>query len=282
MTWRLAHNPLMGGFYDGLVSDRRWTGRTKYDAGWWHKLAAMKKGKRVFFNGMGDLFHENNNGQDIIDCLQKIRQCSQHIFITPTKRPHIAANILKALCEKVPNLILLASVENQEQADKRVPALLRCAPYVKAVGLSAEPLIGPLDISGWVVNYNPGAYHDIWKKRSDIGWIVCGGETGPGARPVHPAWVRALRDQCAEARVSFMFKSWGEWSEEGPLNHPIMMSMTDDGKTYMPGETAYPNGPRYGEAIRADFPNHNPIIVRRIGKSRAGRLLDGREYNEVI
>lgn len=86
-----------------------------------------------------------------------------------------------------------------------------------------------------------------------IDWVICGGETGPGARPMHPDWVRGLRDQCQAAGTPFFFKSWGEW---------------------WPGEW----GRLYREKTISYADGQDMVLI---GKRRAGRLIDGREWNEV-
>ena len=83
-----------------------------------------------------------------------------------------------------------------------------------------------------------------------IDWVICGGESGPGARPMHPSWVRDLRDQCHEAGVPFLFKQWGEWA---PVDFEANVS-----------HSQVSNGIRMG----------------RVGKQTAGRILDGEEWNE--
>ena len=107
-----------------------------------------------------------------------------------------------------------------------------------------------------------------------LGWVICGGETGPGARPMHPDWVRGLRDQCAAADVPFFFKGWGEWA-------CFYDRDIDD-----PDWRAVPSiGPHKDErwlnfAGRSGFHGKRVIGVRRVGKRRSGRLLDGVEWNE--
>jgi len=83
--------------------------------------------------------------------------------------------------------------------------------------------------------------------------VICGGESGPNARPIHPDWARSLRDDCQEAGVPFFFKQWGEWTMEYPQGR----NLAHTNMTYIDGVTYY-----------------------RIGKSKSGRLLDGVEWNE--
>jgi protein gp37 len=117
------------------------------------------------------------------------------------------------------NVWLGVSVENQVAADDRVPLLLQTPAAVRFV--SCEPLLGPvrlnrigeeqegyLDALAAVVSCNGRGTKSI----TGLDWIICGGESGPGARPMHPEWVRALRDQCLETRVPFFFKQWGAWA----------------------------------------------------------------------
>jgi protein gp37 len=100
--------------------------------------------------------------------------------------------------KKKPKVWFGVSVESQEWLEERMkwflsrPATLRF--------LSVEPMLGPLDLRPYL---------------GQIGWVVVGGESGPSARPLNPAWVRNLRDQCVEADVPFLFKQWGEFGEDG-------------------------------------------------------------------
>jgi protein gp37 len=110
-----------------------------------------------------------------------------------------------------------------------------------------------------------------------IGWVICGGESGPHARPMHPDWARSLRDQCAEAGVPFHFKQWGEWApDEGPLK---------DGDPIMEGRArcAWWNGGRCHYETSGYAPAPSAGIgewVYRLGKKRAGRHLDGRTHDQ--
>jgi protein gp37 len=105
------------------------------------------------------------------------------------------------------NIWLGTSVEDQAAADLRIRHLLRCPAAVR--WLSVEPMIGPVDLRKRAATGLAGFGNTaLWA--SPIGWVVCGGESGPGARPMHPDWARSLRDQCQAAGVPFFFKQWGE------------------------------------------------------------------------
>lgn len=164
------------------------------------------------------------------------------------------------------NVITVVSVEDQKTADNRIPALLDTPSAWR--GISAEPLLGSIDLRGeWA--WGPG-----------IDWIIVGGESGPGARPMHPDWVRSLRDQRGIVGAALFFKQWGEWSPVGDLRGHRSIVMTDDGNTYGPGDLDWPDGPRRGEAYAANFNRHRPTFLYRTGKKAAGRELDGRTWDE--
>lgn len=133
----------------------------------------------------------------------------------------------------LPNVWLGTSVEDQATADARIPHLLDTPAAVRFI--SAEPLLGPVDLHSALCR-ETGSCPTCPACLGGIHWVIVGGESGPGARPMHPDWARSLRGQCAAAGVPFFFKQWGEWA---------------------------PN-----ESQGADY-------AQRIGKCAAGRLLDG-------
>lgn len=152
------------------------------------------------------------------------------------------------------NVWIGTSVENQEYAEKRIPELVNCRDLSPVLFLSCEPLLGKLDLRKWLeiaVHRDTGEVVQSGF-RPEIGWIIAGGESGPGARPSHPGWFRSLRDQCDFAGVPFHFKQWGEWAPAGAM-----------------GEHCFNPG----------APVHQLVTMDRVGKKAAGRLLDGREHN---
>lgn len=163
--------------------------------------------------------------------------------------PQITYQILTKRPERIPtalpddwgtgysNVWLGVSCENQALAGERIPVLLQTPAALRFI--SAEPLLGPIEmrLEGWCEN--------------GIDWVIAGGESGPGARPMHPDWARSLRDQCEEAGVAFFFKQWGEF-----------VSVSE-----MPGE-----------GFHFRFPDG--ATVRRVGTKAAGALLDGRAWQE--
>lgn len=144
-------------------------------------------------------------------------------------RQQSAADALDLLTmpRPLPNVWLGVSAEDQTRADERIPHLLATPAAVRFV--SCEPLLGPVDLARIVDAERDGlqlTFDALTGLASDgeeiitgvfsqpdarLDWVIAGGESGPGARPMHPEWARGLRDQCKAAGVPFFFKQWGEW-----------------------------------------------------------------------
>ena len=150
--------------------------------------------KTVFVNSMSDLFHENVPDEYVIQVARTMEAANWHVFQVLTKRSRRMHDLLVGelrWAADVPNIWWGVSVENRKHGLPRVEDLLTTPGAVRF--LSIEPLIedvGNLTLDG-------------------IDWVIVGGESGPGARPMDPEWVRSIRDQCNDARVPFFFKQWG-------------------------------------------------------------------------
>lgn len=175
----------------------------------------------------------------------------------------------------LPNVWLGVSVEDQARAAARIPDLLATPAAVRWI--SAEPLLGPVDLRAHFLN--PHGFTETPR------WVVVGGESGPGSRPMHPDWARSLRDQCAAAGVPFLFKQWGDWSpvriegeDNGHLEPAYPMSGCSESDTHRSSQQC-----RFWqdeELVTWPHVTTLPAIgARRIGKQAAGRLLDGVEHN---
>ncbi len=160
----------------------------------------------------------------------------------------------------LPNVWLGVSAERQQEADERVPELLATPAAIRFV--SAEPLLGPIQFDDFCNGHkfidalrgnwwhdDPGGPNPISRGHEKLDWIIVGGESGDGARPMHADWARSIRDQCAAAGVPFFFKQWGAWLPAG--------QMQADGRLW---------APLCGRSLHAS-------------KTLAGRLLDGVEHN---
>ena len=147
------------------------------------------KPRQVFVNSMSDLFHEAIPLQFIASVFETMAKAKQHTFQILTKRSDRLTELAPFL-PWLPNIWMGVSVENQQYIH-RIDHLRETPSFVRF--LSLEPLLGPLD--------NLDLY--------GIHWVIAGGESGPGTRPVDVNWVRSIRDQCLESGVPFFFKQWG-------------------------------------------------------------------------
>ncbi len=181
-------------------------GRLNEPMGW-------KKPQKIFVCSMGDLFHEDVSISTIDMIWETIIRCSHHTFIILTKR------IERAVAEYkngfVKNVWFGVTAEDQPNADRRIPELLKLRKYFPVLFVSVEPMLGPVALTHIRKYYPDESYFDInvLQRASvfapHISWVICGGETGPGARLMNPQWARDLRDQCIAAGVPFFFKKMG-------------------------------------------------------------------------
>ncbi|SHF00929.1 protein gp37 [Kaistia soli DSM 19436] len=285
--------------YDGTTQSSKagavWTGKVALAPD--HILIEplhRKKPTTYFVNSMGDLFHESVPDEWVDRIFAIMALAPQHTFQVLTKRSArmrayfasdvgglgrrvgidlASANMVmegvippcRAIRLPLPNVWLGISAEDQRRADERVPDLLATPAAVRFV--SAEPLLGGIDftsIPDGVVDGIPIAFNalsSVYDVAPHIDWIIVGGESGPGARPTHPDWARSIRDQCAAADVPFFFKQWGEFR----------IVPAKDGSETWPAPWFGSTPPRSGDLAR----------MTRVGKKRAGRLLDGIEHNAM-
>lgn len=237
--------------YEGTINPetKRWNGVVRLVPEKLIEPLRWQRPRMVFVNSMSDLFHEDVPDGFLDEIFDVMARAPQHTFQVLTKRAHRMHSYLNypyALPHILPNVWLGVTVENQQAADERIPLLLQTPAAVRWV--SVEPMIGPVDLgkSCWK-SWTPN-------RSTHIDWVVCGGESGHNARPIHPDWVCGLRDQCREAGVPFLFKQWGEWV-------PMM-------------------GHSNGVPVRGPkFIHSDGTIMGRAGKKAAGRLLDGVQHD---
>lgn len=235
---------------------------------------------RVFCSSLSDILDTEVDPKMLAEALDVIRRCDGIDWLLLTKRPELWGPRISAvhrlnfdattmtnetplgiwlarwatgLAELIPkNIWFGTTVEDHPRAVERIPALLEIPARVHF--LSGEPLLGPVNLEPWLRIQRDFATTADFPR---IDWVIVGGESGPDARPMHPAWARSLRDQCAAAGIAFHFKQWGEW---------------------MPG-CQYQSGDRERLHEKAqhtfDADNHSWWV----GKSASGRLLDGIEHN---
>lgn len=294
-AWIRMHNPLMADRYAGTVGKTagrqlNWTGRVNIVREAMEKPLKIKKPTMFFVTSMSDLFHPSVNFQFIVELFHIMKRCPQHSFQILTKQSgrmrefmnEWAPNPYGHPYEPLPNVWLGVSVEHQE-TDCRILDLLSIRAAVRF--LSCEPLLGPLDLQYPKTIWPTGPQMCCSGKDCGcmgmpsepplihgINWVIAGGESGPGARPMHRDWVRSLRDQCQSARIPFFFKQWGEWVAEGQKSNFIAGSKVREVKNLLPDGTEY---------ITGVIDPGDISCMLRVGKHLAGRQLDGRTWDEM-
>ena len=244
-----------------VLSGPQWTGEVRFIPELLEQPLHWRRPRRIFVNSMSDLFHEKVHG-DWIDAIWGVMaKCPQHTFQILTKRAERMDALMRHY-PPLPNVWLGVSVEDQKTADARIPLLLHTPACVRWV--SYEPALGPVDFSAWPKR--------VWLRvvgddgaadRGRIDWVVAGGESGLGARPAHPDWFRQARDQCQAAGVPFFFKQWGEWLHATQMNHAFS-DLELDRLTF--------------KTVCRDTGKGD--LYFRVGKKRAGALLDGIAWRE--
>lgn len=200
----------------------------------------------IFVNSLSDLFHRSAPKEIIAQGFDVMRQADWHIYQILTKRPERMEHFInwymteRGLKEWAEHIWLGTSVESSQlafRADvlRRIPAKVRF--------LSMEPLLG----SCWGLNLK------------DISWVIVGGESGPGARPMHPSWVRIIKEQCKEQGVPFFFKQWGNWVPWGQWYEK-------------------PKKPNFTTIKLPEMSAHAFVYM---SKNKAGNNLDGKQYMEM-
>lgn len=250
----------------------QWEGATQKL--WKIVRAAKREGvrPRVFVNSMSDTFEENAL-LDVTRCmaLTAMEEVKSVDFLLLTKRPeNIRAMVPPGWLREWPAHIWIGTtVENQTAADERIPHLLAVPASVRF--LSCEPLLGAVHFSD--VTRRSDAVAQLGKKAlTGVHWVIVGGESGGGARPMHPDWARSLRDQCAAAGVPFFFKQWGEWAPGECVDVKGTLKCASFGGQYWDYCSQTENQSQHCHAD--DAPD-----MFRVGKKVAGRLLDGVQHN---
>ena len=150
-----------------------------------------RKPRLIFVCSMGDLFHDDVFDTFILEVWNRFLEAPQHKYLVLTKRPQRMRDWLRGR-PPLPNVWLGVTAENQRTADERVPVLLDIPAAVRFV--SCEPLLSPINFR---------------EKYSKLGWVIVGGETGPGARRMELDWARWIHDQCIALKIPFFFKHIG-------------------------------------------------------------------------
>ena len=232
--------------------------------------------QRVFCASLADVFDNAVDPQWRADLFKLIAETPNLDWLLLTKRIGNVRGMLAELAHgsdpdltlldmmPLPNVWIGATIVNQAEADRDIPKLLDVPARVRF--LSMEPLLGPVDLTHievfggdaeiFPLKGTTDCVDDEGAPTDDVpalDWVIVGGESGPGARPMSPDWARSLRDQCAAAGVPFLFKQWGEW-----------IPMLDQAE---------------GVPVREMTTTPDGWVMGHAGKKAAGRLLDGRTWD---
>lgn len=244
---------------DPRITERKRTSESnwKQPLKWDRQAAADGVRSKVFCASLADFF-------EVAPGLDEIRADTWRLI---AETPHLDWLLLTKRVENIElhcpsvwprNAWLGFTAENQEMLDRRAPVALRMKTLhdIPVLFVSVEPMLSDIDLDGYVGRAVQLSDYDF-DYGDGVDWVIVGGESGPYARPLHPGWVHSLRDQCVEYGTPFMLKQWGEWAELGSEINGSVDTTNIASKTFDDG-----------------------TVVFRIGKHTAGRLLDGREWNE--
>lgn len=256
-----------------MMSNAYW----KQPLQWDREARAQGIRAKVFCASMADVFEDHPQLEEPREKLFRLIENTPNlIWLLLTKRPENIKRMIYDSTDIKPGIWLAGmgdrvwigtSVEDQKRADERIPHLLAIPSAVRF--LSVEPLLGPIDL--WGARYtNPdgsktGAI-STWAQHG-INWVIVGGESGPGARPMHPRWATLIRDDCKAAGVPFFFKQFGEWSPINP--QPDSYAITRTFVHYDPNKETNP----HVEPVPS-------VSMYKVGKKLAGSLLEGVEHKE--
>ena len=289
---RLKNHPAYAGLTN---QHRKWNGKVRLNEHVLDQPLRWRKPRRIFVCSMSDLFHENIPDEWIDRVFAVMTLAPQHTFQVLTKRSdrmnaYIGNDVARfadmtigrfervrgvmldrypALTRSpdhphgksgmpwpLPNVWCGVSVENESYV-RRMRELARTPAVVRYV--SFEPLLDEIETQPFLSYPCTAPFCPCTSEHecaeSGFNWAIVGGESGPNARPMHPRWVRGIRDECAAAGVSFFFKQWGEWA---PWEGGGSPDLDIPAHTFPDGTTVY-----------------------RVGKKAAGRLLDGVEWNGI-
>lgn len=277
-----------------------WAKPLKWQANAAGFMAQHGRRQRVFCASLADVFDNEVPPEWRLDLFKLIAATPDLDWLLLTKRignarsmSQIAMGAIGVIHKPMPpNVWIGATICNQAEADRDIRKLLNVPAKVRF--LSMEPLLGSVDLTNVPGPESGHGHHEFspiitinalkradWQKPT-LDWVIVGGESGPGARPMHPDWARSLRDQSQSAGVPFLFKQWGEWL---PWHHFGCARIEDP-----PEQTQFKTMEFVdGDWLDVGYPDcwaskdgdiDDMQCVGRVGKKKSGRLLDGAEHNE--
>ena len=290
---RLKNHPTRAGLTIDSKAGPVWNGEVRFNESMLLDPLRWRRPRNIFVCAHGDLFHEAVPDEWIDRVFTVMALAPQHTFQVLTKRPErmreyivknpgfnirtsmqsIKRQAVIDMTWPLPNVLLGVSVEDQPRADERRDHLGTLAWHGWRTFVSYEPALGPVDWTGW----------DFLK------WMISGGESQPGARPSHPDWHRAARDFCAANSIPYLFKQWGDWLPFGQSGFYAWDAANRSSQAQAKQWRGFARLVTKSGSVSVDW-KVGPLLTAasiggerrlcvKIGKSRAGRLLDGVEHN---
>lgn len=317
---RMKNHPSRIGLTQPTDAGPVWTGEVRFNEQWLGDPLRWRRPRMIFVCAHSDLFHEDVPDEWIDRIFAVMAMCEDHTFQVLTKRPQrmreyvcdvmknqssfnriadAAVRIAESPCasslveermaDPLDNVWLGVSVEDQKRADERIAPLLNTPAAIRWI--SAEPLLGPIDfnaLSDSCENLNAltglreNPFGDVVSRRfgTKLDWVVVGGESGPGARPMHPHWAENVIRDCTAADVPLHFKQWGAWVpalqfppgiDDDP-EQSRFASVVWDGSGWDETNGAWDDCEQWRIAERGDDPEQQMF---RVGKGLAGRTIGG-------
>jgi len=285
-----------------------WNGPVKWNAeAPSSEFAGIKGYWPVFCSSLADVFDNEVPEDWRIELFELIRATPNLTWQLLTKRIGNAKKMIDRVISTLdighdpafaawpwPNVWIGATVVNQEEADRDVPKLLD-VPAAKRF-VSIEPMLGPIDLKRITTKTLYPSLEAIFVRERNalysgdndgLDWVICGGESGKDARPMHPDWARSLRDQCVNAGVPYFFKQWGEYVPAAWFDGPDSLG-DDEECCFDPEKEPHAfiandgrqwdtNGGRY---MYPPLPLGHWCLMRRVGTKAAGNLLDGKAWQQ--
>lgn len=273
---------------------------------WNRQAQALGTRLRVFCASLADWLDDEVPLEWLADLLSLVRSTPHLDWIFVSKRPENWRDRMLAISdglfgcdvrwfardwlngEAPRNVWFIVSTEDQQRADERIPVMFEISAVVH--GISAEPLLGPVDLTRWLTFFKTVGNTDTITNRQALNWVIVGGESGDDVktpdgkiisriRPMNPNWARSLRDQCGAAGVPYFHKQWGEWlpGKFDRRKGKMICEPTVTGQEI--GRIFWTNSRAPAVYLWDEADHYWTHASARVGKAEAGKLLDGREHN---
>lgn len=234
--------------YQQVINKKRFNGHINLIENKIEQPLHWKKTSKIFVNSMSDLFHKDVPLSFINKIWSIMKRTERHTYQILTKRPERAFECLMGNYV-LKNVWIGVSIENQTSANLRRESFKKIPAKIKFI--SYEPALQKIDWSGWEF----------------VDWMIAGGESGHHASPCHPDWIRSARDWSEKNNIPFLFKQWGQFIpsfQAGEKADDIASYKKTYGHRWVKNRIEFPDG----------------LCMVKVGKKAAGRILDGKIYNQ--